>query len=83
MNLTDVLPCTAEELYKLQHDHKENKDCTDARRDRLRPFADAFIMCTRSCGFLTDNPRQEYAIHMSALALIDFIIEDYTKRDAV
>jgi len=83
MNLTDVLPCSAEELFKIQHEHSESKSDTTARRLRLKPFQDAFMMCLYKCGPLTDDPKQEYCIHMSALALIDIMIEEYSKKSAV
>ena len=83
MNLTDILPCTAEELFKLQHEHEEGRDALKTRALRLKPFADAFMMCVESCGQLTGNLRQEYSIHMSALALIDIMIEDYSKKNAI
>lgn len=83
MNLTDILPCTAEELYRLQHDHLEDKKILYARKTRLKPFEDAFIMCAQSCGHLTDDIRVEYSIHMAALALVDIMIEDYSKKNAL
>ena len=84
MNLTDVLPCTAEELFKIQHEATvESKETFQGRKARLKPFSDAFIMCVKKCGPCTNDIQSEYSIHMAAIALLDILIEAYTKRHAI
>lgn len=83
MHLTDIIPLTAEELFRIQHEYEETKEELAARKARLEPFSKAFLMCLRECGPLTDDPKNEYCIHMSALALIDIFIQEYTKKNVV
>jgi hypothetical protein len=77
MNLTDLIP--PRQWHKLAHQQIDTN--RDNRCERIRDaYSKDVIQCLTQCGTSCTDPKTEYMLIMSTMALLDHMIEQVTKK---